>query len=234
MNIYQKLAKIRSIVDVLQATAEGHGYKYVPEAEIVSKLKGGMQKYHISLNPQIVHGSLHVIPRSFTKTRITRTGDRYEESNQDVLVYCDMYWVWINDDNPQEYIKIPWIAIGHQSNASHAFGSGLTYSARYFYLKYFNIATSEDDPDYLEKKRSDAFAAEDKLVLQSIIGEIDQVVQSHVTPENRSGLQKLIGSMVTMNGKSMGDYRKIKHIDVAAKVLEAVCDYFGLNKKSDD
>ena len=43
--------------------------------------------------------------------------------------------------------------VGQQSDASQEFGSGLTYSSRYFLFKYFSIATSDADPDTLLKKQ---------------------------------------------------------------------------------
>ncbi len=38
MNIYQKLAKIRKQVEVIQRNKSGYGYKYVSEDEILAKM----------------------------------------------------------------------------------------------------------------------------------------------------------------------------------------------------
>lgn len=37
MNIYQKLARIRKQVEVIQKNKSGYGYKYVSEDEILAK-----------------------------------------------------------------------------------------------------------------------------------------------------------------------------------------------------
>ena len=42
--------------------------------------------------------------------------------------------------------------VGQQADGSQALGSGLTYANRYFLLKYFNVATSEDDPDAIRSE----------------------------------------------------------------------------------
>ena len=38
MNIYQKLARIRKQVEVIQKNKSGYGYKYVSEDEILAKI----------------------------------------------------------------------------------------------------------------------------------------------------------------------------------------------------
>lgn len=45
MNIYQKLARIRKQVEVIQKNKSGYGYKYVSEDEILAKISVFMDKY---------------------------------------------------------------------------------------------------------------------------------------------------------------------------------------------
>lgn len=42
LNIYQKLAKIRKQVEVIQRNKKGYGYTYVSEDEILAKISGFM------------------------------------------------------------------------------------------------------------------------------------------------------------------------------------------------
>ena len=58
-----------------------------------------------------------------------------------------MSYKWINADNPEEELTVPWQLYGAQDDISKAFGSGLTYSERYFILKFFQAPTDADDPD---------------------------------------------------------------------------------------
>ena len=146
-NIYQKLAKVRKQVEVIRKNKSGYGYKYVTEDEILAKISVFMDKYHLSLVPSIQSGTTRVEPYTYKKTKTTGKGEFYEENNNEILVSADMTWSWVNNDNPEERIDVSWALVGQQGDASQAFGSGLTYSSRYFLLKYFNIATPDDDPN---------------------------------------------------------------------------------------
>ena len=57
LNIYQKLAKIRKQVEVIQRNKKGYGYTYVSEDEILAKISGFMDKYNLSLIPSVIHSS---------------------------------------------------------------------------------------------------------------------------------------------------------------------------------
>ena len=147
LNLYQKVAKIRKLVEVLQKNAKGFNYKYVSEDVILAKVTAGMEKYHISLIPSITPNTTAVTPLHFEKTKSLKDGTIYEEHVNDVLVFGELSYMWIDDDNPSDKIIVPWFFVGQQGDASQAFGSGLTYASRYFLLKYFSISTSSDDPD---------------------------------------------------------------------------------------
>ena len=86
MNIYQKLARIRKQVEVIQKNKSGYGYKYVSEEEILAKISVFMDKYGLSLIPNIKQGSTIVSPYTYKKTKTTGKGDIYEENNNEVLV----------------------------------------------------------------------------------------------------------------------------------------------------
>ena len=49
LNLYQKLAKIRKIVDVVSKQKSGFKYTYADINEILAKVKGGMERYGVSL-----------------------------------------------------------------------------------------------------------------------------------------------------------------------------------------
>lgn len=173
MNIYQKLAKIRKQVEVMKRDAKGFNYTYTTEESILAKVTVQMDKLHLSLIPSIVPESTVVIPYSVTETKTTSKGDVYDKNVNEILVQSDMIWTWVNNDNPDERIEVPWAMVGQQSDASQAFGSGLTYSSRYFLLKYFNIATSDADPDAFRKKQKAAEAEEQKLIASEITATIN-------------------------------------------------------------
>ena len=134
LNIYQKLAKIRKQVEVIQRNKKGYGYTYVSEDEILAKISGFMDKYSLSLIPSVIHSSAVVTPYHTKKTKSTNKGEIYEENVNEVLVSADMVFTWVNNENPNERVDVPWILVGHQSDGSQSFGSGLSYAMRYFLL----------------------------------------------------------------------------------------------------
>ena len=44
LNLYQKLAKIRKQVEVVQKNKSGYGYKYVTDDELLAKITVGIRK----------------------------------------------------------------------------------------------------------------------------------------------------------------------------------------------
>lgn len=216
-NLYQKLAKIRKQVEVIQKNKSGYGYKYVTEDEILAKITVFMDKYHISLVPNIDHGTAQVSPYTYKKTKTTKAGQIYEETNNEILVSADMTWKWVNNDEPTEYISVPWVLVGQQADASQAFGSGLTYAARYFLLKYFNIATPDDDPDSFRSKQKTAELEEDKMIAEQIVSTLDGYIRGYLASHQDD--KEAVKTLVTKYVKS-GDYKKITESALAAKLLE--------------
>ncbi len=216
LNIYQKLAKIRKQVEVMQRTKSGYGYKYVPEDEILAKISVFMDKYDISLIPGIVGETIEVEPYSYTKTKSTKDGKVYEEQCNEVLVHGDATWTWVNNEHPEERITVGWALVGQQTDASQAFGSGLTYSSRYFLLKFFNVATPNDDPDNFRSKQKQAEMEEQKMVAAEVISTADTMIRAFLAshPEKADAVKAFASKYA-----KGGDYRVIKEASLASKFL---------------
>lgn len=224
MNIYQKLAEIRRPVEVIKKNRKGFGYTYADEEEILSKISGLMRKYNISLIPGIVPGTTKVAPYQYEKTKFTKDGTQYEEKVNEILVTADTMWTWVNNDNPEERIEVPWALVGCQSDASQSFGSGLTYSSRYFLLKYFNVATSDANPEEYRRKQSEAEGLENKLIAEKIVEEINKLVNELLAdhPEKRDDVITITKKYVRVNGKPSGNYLSITDPAVASELLNAL------------
>ena len=216
LNIYQKLAKIRKQVEVIQRNKKGYGYTYVSEDEILAKISGFMDKYALSLIPSVVHNSSIVSPYSTKKTKSTNKGEIYEENVNEVLVSADMVFTWVNNENPEERVDVPWILVGHQSDGSQSFGSGLSYAMRYFLLKFFNIATPDDDPDKWRSKQRAAGAAEDKMIAEEIISSFDTLVKDYLAsnPDKAEEVKKFVAKYV-----QGGNYFAITESVLASKLI---------------
>lgn len=132
LNIHQKILKIADAAGVLQKTKAGYNYKYVPEEEIQAKVTACMQKYGVMLYHSIVQGTLHVQPYTYEKY------DAKLKANKTVnefIVTADSVYKWVNAENPDEFIEVPWALVGQMEDASQAFGAAETYCNRYFLMK---------------------------------------------------------------------------------------------------
>lgn len=155
-NLKQKLQDIKSEVAIMQKNKEGHGYKYVDEESLLLVINDEMIKKELRLIPNIIPGTL--------KTDVINYQNSKGQPKTDVLVQADMEFIW-DDISSGETEKVTWALVGQQADASQSLGSGLTYCNRYFLLKYFNVATTQDDPD---KIRSEIAAEEERKKITPI------------------------------------------------------------------
>lgn len=218
LNLYQKLAKARKGLEVIKKDKRGYGYNYVSEDVLWPKVTAYLDKYHLSLIPGIVPGTFNVQPYSYSKIKPDKTGKQMiEEKVNDVLVTCEMTWTWVNNDNPDDRLVIPWGMTGQQSDASQAFGSGLTYAERYFLLKYFNISTTDADPDNYRSRQKEAMDAENKAFVSEVITAIDTTVKDYLgqNPDKADSVKKFISKYA-----KNANYFSITEPAVATKLLE--------------
>jgi len=227
-NIYQKLAKIRKLVEALKKNKEGHNYRYVTEDEILAHVTGGMEKHNLSLIPGIQHETTVVTPYRYEKTKATKDGKIYEEKINEILVHADMTWTWVNNEKPDEKVVTPWILVGQQQNASMAFGSGLSYAVRYFLLKYFNVSTVEDDVDAWKAKQRAAEKSEELEGVKIILAEIDGMVKEFKEmggdeKEDRETLKNAFKGIIRKaDGKPSPNFYDIETVEMAEKVREKI------------
>lgn len=137
MNLWEKIVTLRSHIDVLKKDADGYGYKYVTGNQILAKIKDDMNNLKLILQPSTKSGEWT------THHYVTNKG----KDAIDFVVHGQASYTWINAENPEEREHVEFAYYGQQGDISQAFGSALTYSERYFLLKYFGLPTDEDDPD---------------------------------------------------------------------------------------
>ncbi|MBG9783567.1 ERF family protein [Shouchella lehensis] len=136
-NLHQKLVEIRKSIASLKKDGSSHGYTYVKGEQLLTAIKEKMDELEVILMPQ-------VNDQSHSTYDYTTSGGK---DKTDFIVTASMRYVWINASEPQQTLEIPWQLLGQQDDISKAFGSGLTYSERYFLLKFFGVPTDSDDPD---------------------------------------------------------------------------------------
>lgn len=174
LNIYQKLVEIRKSIDVFTKDTEGFGYKYVSGSQVLHKIKSKMDELGVLLIPYVLNQK----HETFDYTVWDKQA-KAEKQKTDFIVNGDMKYVWVNADNPEDKIEIHWQYMGQQDDISKAYGSGLTYSERYFLLKFFGVPTDEDDPDAKDTTGKQQW--KEKLASENQLNYIDSLLNKKVT-----------------------------------------------------
>lgn len=216
LNLVQKLAKIRGIAEVEMKSKRGFNYSYADITSILAKVTAGMKKYNVSLIPRISPTSASVECVTTTNTKFDKTGKQYDNVVTEMLVRSDMTFTWVNDENPDERIEVPWFVVGMQSDPSQAFGSGLTYCTRYFLTNYFQIAQTDMDVDAYRSKQKEAELSEGKAVAEEIISKLDAKIKAYLAsnPSKSEEVKGFIGRYA-----KNANYFAIKEPNLAAKLL---------------
>lgn len=216
LNLIQKLAKIRAISDVAQKNKKGYNYTYTDITAILANVTAGMKKYGVSLIPSIVPGTSSIEQNVVVNTKFDKTGKSYEQTVTEMLFRADMLFTWINDEDRNDYIEVPWFVTGSQSDPSQAMGGGLTYTTRYFLTSYFQIAQPDTDVDAYRSKQKAAEASEDKAIAEQIIAEFDKILKQFLA-DNQDKAED-VKKFITKYAKN-ANYFAIKEPELASKLL---------------
>lgn len=228
LNLYQKLSKIRAISDTAKKSKQGYNYTYADITDILANVTAGMKKYGVSLIPSIVPETSSVTQNIIVNTKMSKTGSPYETKSTEMMYSADMIFTWVNDDNPAEQICVPWFVTGAQSDPSQAFGSGITYTMRYFLTAYFQIAQSSDlDVDEYRSKQKEAAVMEDRDIAADIINQFDRIVKEFLAdnPDKKEEVMKFISKFA-----KNANYFAIKEPALAGKLLTDFKEKFSVKE----
>ena len=139
MSIYKKLFEIQKQIKGLGKNKKSYSFSYVTGNKLLSFIKPLMDQQGLILKQEII---------SIENTRMDYKTSRGEKS--EVLSKVMMKFTWI-DVETGERDENSFGANG-QNDWEKGLGSALTYAERYFLLKYFHIATDEDDIDNPNRK----------------------------------------------------------------------------------
>lgn len=157
MNIYQKLAQVRKSIPVLYKK-----YSDSLKAKVMSS-----EDLLQEINEHINNAGLFLITEQIEEPvviRYTEDKEKWDNYAKKQISYksttyeasVKLKYTWINIDNPEEKLSLNWFctAINQQGDPAKSIGAALTYSEKYFLLKFFNIETSKDDPDFKKVENS--------------------------------------------------------------------------------
>ena len=161
MNLHEKLSEIRKSVEYIQKTEKGNqGAMYVDPAVLLTMIRKEMNEHGILLVPSVGNSEVKQI-------------DAPTKNNADAKSYIysgAMKYTWLDAADPEQNLSVPWFLTGkHMTDPAMAYGSALTYTERYFLLKFFQIPTSKDDPEFFESKTAEKISEKDIISLGEII-----------------------------------------------------------------
>ena len=142
MEIYKKLLKIQKAVKGLSKDKQSHQYGYVTGNKLLSFIKPLMDEYGLLLKQEIL--SIENERQDYK----TKYGEKSE-----ILTKVMMQFTWIDTDTGETDVNL--FGANGQNDWEKGLGSALTYGERYFLLKYFHIATDQDDIDNPDRKTSE-------------------------------------------------------------------------------
>lgn len=208
LTLDQKLMELKKSVSIMQKDADGHGYKYVTEESILLTINDKMIELGVKLTPMFKDGSLF--------SEVVNYQNAKGQPKTDVLVRSEMQFVW-KDIETGETESVNWALLGQQADGSQALGSGLTYANRYFLLKYFNVATSNDDPD---KIRSEIAAEEERKRISAVQTKIKKVFEKAIQKyQTKETVYKKLG---TTKEQFVKDYNDNEKQDILLEQLELI------------
>ena len=144
MNLYQKLHDIQSKIIGLGKDAKSNSYGYVSGAKVLEHVKPLMNQHKLILKQEIL--SIENERQDYR----TGYGGNYEKPKHEILSKVMMRFTWIDTESGEKDENL--FGANGQNDWDKGVGSALTYAERYFLLKFFHIATDEDDIDNPDRK----------------------------------------------------------------------------------
>ena len=173
MNLYQKLVEIQKKVRGLGKDANASTYQYVSGSKVLEYIRPKMDELGVLLVQEIDEIDNQRIDYN------VKSGVKSE-----LLSKVTMTFTWI-DAESGEKLPVKFGANG-MNNWDKGLGSALTYAERYFLLKFFHIATDEDDVDALPPRGN-----EEPVVVPK------QPKPKQVMDQNHKGWQKMCESVAS-------------------------------------
>jgi len=144
LNIYQKLLTIQKKINGLGKDKSTYNYKYVTGDKLLGEIKPMMNELGLILKQEVL--SIENTRQDYNLPQ----KDGTMKPKSEILSKVDMRFTWIDCETGQTDINL--FGANGQNDWEKGLGSALTYAERYFLLKYFHIATDEDDIDNDQRK----------------------------------------------------------------------------------
>jgi len=143
-NIYQKLLTIQKRINGLGKDKSTYNYKYVTGDKLLGEVKPMMNELGLLLKQEVL--SINNSRQDYNLAQ----KDGTIKAKSEILSKVMMKFTWIDSETGEKDENL--FGANGQNDWEKGLGSALTYAERYFLLKYFHIATDEDDIDNDQRK----------------------------------------------------------------------------------
>ncbi len=140
LNIYQKLLVIQKKIVGLGKDKKSFTYSYVTGDKVLGEIKPLMNELGLLLKQEIL--SIENSRQDYITAK--------DVKKSEILSKVMMKFTWIDTETGEKDENR--FGANGQNDWEKGLGSALTYGERYFLLKYFHIATDEDDIDNDQRK----------------------------------------------------------------------------------
>ena len=208
MTLTKKLLEIQKVVDYFKKDKSGYKYKYVLGSTILAKIKHKKDELGLLLYPEIsADGKITQIDKEI------REDGKITQIDKIFIFSGSGFMTW--EDSEGEIKRIPTYFTGKQNDPSKAFGSALTYTERYFLLKFFGIPTDEIDPDAFQEKTKEPVSEKIICAQNDVVEVLREMYRTKLDGFNvitrvQNSLQKHLGLKIN----------SMKEISIAVKKIE--------------
>ncbi len=193
MSIYKKLLKIQQEVKGLSKDKKSHNFEYVTGNKLLSFIKPLMDANGLILKQEVL--SIDNERQDYK----TKYGEKSE-----ILTKVMMRFTWIDVETGEKDENL--FGANGQNDWEKGLGSALTYAERYFILKYFHIATDEDDIDNPDRKTT--AAVEPKKTVDVSPNSVERLKARLDACKSLDQLGKTYKSFTTKEQAAMSAYTK--------------------------
>lgn len=148
MKLYEKLLAIQKRINGLGKDKSANNYKYVTGDKVLGEIKPIMNELGLILKQEVL--SIENVRQDYK----TGVGTNYEKAKSEINSKVMMRFTWVDCETGEKDENL--FGANGQNDWDKGVGSALTYGERYFLLKFFHIATDEDDIDNPDRKKEDS------------------------------------------------------------------------------
>ena len=156
LNLYQKLLHIQTKINGLGKDKSTYNYKYVTGDKVLGEIKPLMNDLGLILKQEILS-----IENTRQDYQLVDNKTGVIKNKSEILSKVMMQFTWIDCATGEKDVNS--FGANGQNDWEKGLGSALTYAERYFLLKYFHIATDEDDIDNDQRKTSKPLSLSEQL-----------------------------------------------------------------------